>query len=219
MAQVTAPALAPFQPALGPQPHSPVLYSGNQVILRLKEKVLSLGGDDFTVQTAEGLDVLKVKGKVVSLHQKKKFTDMAGTEIFTLSEKKLKLFKTFHGEAAGGHNFEIKGHFSVGSSKSTVEFVNNIDRTPVTLYVKGDWFDRSANITLGEEGRVVAAISRSFFNAREIFGDKQTVSCVIFEGEVEADQISQYFVTVAPNVDLSLIAAICVCLDERENDS
>lgn len=29
---------------------------------------------------------------------------------------------------------------------------------------------------------------------------------------------SQYFVTVAPNVDLSLIAAVCVSLDEKEND-
>ena len=29
---------------------------------------------------------------------------------------------------------------------------------------------------------------------------------------------SQYFVTVAPNVDLSMIAAICVCLDEKENE-
>lgn len=29
----------------------------------------------------------------------------------------------------------------------------------------------------------------------------------------------QYFVAVAPNVDLSLIACICACLDERENES
>jgi hypothetical protein len=33
-----------------------------------------------------------------------------------------------------------------------------------------------------------------------------------------ADNDIQYFVEVAPNVDLTLIAAICVCLDERENE-
>lgn len=44
----------------------------------------------------------------------------------------------------------------------------------VELEVKGDWFDRSASITFG--GRPVAHISRSFFNVRQIFGDKQTVS-------------------------------------------
>ena len=40
--------------------------------------------------------------------------------------------------------------------------------------LKGDWFDRSATITLG--GRPVAEVARKFFNVREIFGDKQTVS-------------------------------------------
>jgi len=34
-----------------------------------------------------------------------------------------------------------------------------------------------------------------------------------------ADKVAwQYFVTVAPNVDLTLIAAVCVCLDEADND-
>ena len=32
------------------------------------------------------------------------------------------------------------------------------------------------------------------------------------------DNDTQYFVTVAPNVDLSMIAAICVAIDERENE-
>jgi len=69
----------------------------------------------------------------------------------------------------------------------------------VELLVKGDWFDRSATITLGDQ--VVAQIARKMLNMREIFGGQQT-----------------YFVTVAPGVDLSLIAAICVCLDEKENE-
>lgn len=54
-------------------------------------------------------------------------------------------------------------------------------------------------ITMG--GIVVAQISRSFFNVREVFAGQQS-----------------YFVTVAPHVDLVLIAAICICLDERENE-
>lgn len=33
-----------------------------------------------------------------------------------------------------------------------------------------------------------------------------------------ADRL-QYFVAVAPNVDLSLIAGCCVALDEKENES
>jgi len=38
-------------------------------------------------------------------------------------------------------------------------------------------------------------------NARQLLGGQQT-----------------YYVTIAPNVDISLMAAICVALDERENE-
>lgn len=78
-------------------------------------------------------------------------------------------------------------------------FTNASNKAPIELLVKGDWLDRSAVITLN--GTTVASIARSFGNMREIFGGQQT-----------------YFVTVAPGVDLAMIAAICVCLDEKENE-
>jgi len=78
-------------------------------------------------------------------------------------------------------------------------FQNASNNAPIELLVKGDWMDRSATITMGNV--VVAQISRSYFNMREIFGGQQS-----------------YYVTVAPNVDLALMAAICVCLDEKENE-
>ncbi|KAK5196794.1 hypothetical protein LTR72_001787 [Exophiala xenobiotica] len=190
--------LAPFNPPLGP---NQMFYQPNEQTLQMKEKVFSLTGDDFTVTTVAGVQVCKCKGKVLSISGAKKFTDMQGNEIFTLKNKYFSLHKSFHAERPDGSDiFQVKGHFSVLSSKSTVHFKNQSDGNEIELEVKGDWFDRSASITFG--GRPVAHISRSFFNVRQIFGDKQT-----------------YFVTVAPGVDLTLIAAICVCLDERENES
>lgn len=59
------------------------------------------------------------------------------------------------------------------SSKSSVHFKNQADGSDIELSIKGDWFDRSASITLGE--RVVASISRKLLNMREIFADSQTV--------------------------------------------
>ncbi|KAK4627009.1 hypothetical protein CLAFUW4_04282 [Fulvia fulva] len=191
-------AMPPFQPPLGPQPAGP-LYSANQVTLRMKEKVFSLSGDDFTVADVNETPILKVKGKVVSLSGKKTFTDLQGQELFVLSKKLLKLHPTFTAESAAGCNFEVAGKFSFGSSKSVITFANHADKAPIEMQLKGDWFDRSATIKMGD--RPVAQIQRSFMNVREIFGSKQT-----------------YFVTIAPGVDLSLIAAICVCLDERENE-
>ena len=48
----------------------------------------------------------------------------------------------------------------------------------MTLELEGDWLDKSAEIKFN--GHVVASISRKFFNAREFFGDKQTVSTPFF---------------------------------------
>lgn len=62
------------------------------------------------------------------------------------------------------------------SSRSTVHFTNQADGSEIELEVKGDWLDRSAAITLA--GRPVAHISRNFLNARQIFGDRQTVSAI-----------------------------------------
>lgn len=60
------------------------------------------------------------------------------------------------------------------SSKSNCMFTNVSDGRAIDLEVKGDWFDRTANITLN--GMPVARITRSFFNVGEILSGRQTVS-------------------------------------------
>lgn len=169
--------ITPFNPPLGPQPANAAFYSPEPTTLQMKEKILSLSGDDFTITTASGTPVCKCKGKVFSLHGTKAFTDLQGNELFTVKKKMLALQKSFVCDSPQGHSFEVKGHFSFGSSKSSVHFKNAADGQAVELDLKGDWFDRSAKITLG--GQPVAEVSRKFFNVREMFGDKQTVSFVI----------------------------------------
>jgi len=78
-------------------------------------------------------------------------------------------------------------------------FINAIDGKEVEWVCKGDFLDRKATITMGDF--VVAEIGRNFFNAREFFGGQQT-----------------YQVSVVPGVDLALMAAVCICLDEKENE-
>ncbi|RDW84731.1 hypothetical protein BP6252_02321 [Coleophoma cylindrospora] len=131
---------------------------------------------------------------------RKEFADTQGRPLFSLRTKLLSLHKSFYAESPSGQIlFEVKGKFSIGSSKMIASFTNTANKAPVELLIKGDWFDRSATISMNNVP--VAQISRSYFNMREIFASQQS-----------------YFVTVAPNVDLVLIAAICVCLDERENE-
>jgi len=68
--------------------------------------------------------------------------------------------------------------------------------------IKGNFLDTYADITEQKTGQPVARIDRQFFNARQLLGGQQT-----------------YVVLVAPNVDLSLVAAMCICLDEKRNEN
>lgn len=106
----------------------------------------------------------------------------------------LALHKSFTAESPDGkHGFEIKGKFKLmgtlllslpspptttdahlPGSKSEIHFHNASNSTDVMLELEGDWLDKSAEIKFN--GQVIASISRKFFNAREFFGDKQTVS-------------------------------------------
>jgi uncharacterized protein YxjI len=69
------------------------------------------------------------------------------------------------------------------------------------LAMKGDWLDRRADIKDEATGQTVATIDRQFLNARQILGGQQT-----------------YVVTVAPGMDMAIICAMCICLDERRNE-
>ena len=168
MAQI--PTMATFSTPLGPQPHGK-FYSPHEVVLALKEKVFSLSGDDFTVRTAEGQDVLKVKGKWISLRQTKKFTDMADNEIFQLSNKMMSIHKSFSAVSPdGAHDFEVSGKFKLMGSKSVVTFKNAADGKPVELEVKGDWFDRSAEITCTYLERCLSLEPHADYSAHSFSG-------------------------------------------------
>ncbi|RDL39319.1 uncharacterized protein BP5553_03659 [Venustampulla echinocandica] len=189
--------LPPISPALG---LNTAFCRPTQTTLVLKEKVWSLSGDSFRIVDENGIEVVQCRGQVFSLSSRKEFADATGKLLFHLRQELFTIRKCFYGETVTGQIlFQVKSKITFFNSKMVTTFTNASDRRPIELLVKGDWLDRKATITMGNT--VVAQISRKFFNAREIFADKQT-----------------YFVTIAPGVDLALIAALCVCLDEKEND-
>lgn len=145
-------------------------------------------------------EVIQCRGQALSLSDRKEFTTSTGAPLFSLRAKLLSIHKSFYAESSSGQLlFEVKGKFSIGTSKMIATFTNASNQAPVELLIKGDWFDRSAIISMN--GTAAATVGRGYFNMREIFGGQQT-----------------YYVTVAAGVDLSMIAAICVCLDEKENE-
>lgn len=67
--------------------------------------------------------------------------------------------------------------------------------------MKGNFFDTYADITDVSTGQPVGRIDRKLLNVAELFAGQQT-----------------YAVTVAPGMDMAVIIAMCICLDERRND-
>ncbi|KAJ6552058.1 tubby C-terminal-like domain-containing protein [Mycena vulgaris] len=170
--------------------------------LVLKEKVMSLSGDSFSVKTTDGRPILQVKGEAFSLSGRKHVMDMQGTVLFDIRKKHLAFPALYYGEdPAGNHIFEVKSKWTIGSSKAVCSFISTNGKAE-KLLMKGNFFDTTANITDEATGQLVATIDRKFFNARELIGGQQT-----------------YVVTVAPNVDMALVIAMCICLDEKRNES
>jgi uncharacterized protein YxjI len=147
----------------------------HQTTLVMREKVWSLSGDTFHIVDQNNHEVLQCRGQAMSLSDRKEFADSSGRPLFSLRTRHFTIHKTFYAESPDGRElFEVKGKFSIGTSKMVATFVNTASSNAgVELLVKGDWFDRSATITLGE--RVVAQIERKRLNMREIFGGQQTV--------------------------------------------
>lgn len=194
MAQLPSPpqALGIFNNYIALQPES----------LILKERVLSLSGDSFIVKTLDGREILQVKGEAFSLSGRKTVMDMQGNHMFTIRKEHFSFPKMYYAEDAQGKRFfELEGKFSLGSSKSVGRFINSFTNQQEELMMKGNFFDTYADITNVQTGQPVARVDRQLLNARELFTNQQT-----------------YVVTVAQGVDLALITAMCICLDEKRNE-
>ncbi|KAI0448617.1 DUF567-domain-containing protein [Xylaria acuta] len=190
------PQLAPYPTKLGLFPR---FIAQQPESLALKEKVMSLSGDSFDIKLANGQPIFQVKGESFSLSNRQHFCDMAGNELFTIRKKLIALHATYYAEDPNGNViFEVKSKFHIGGTKMICTFQTQPGKEE-SLMVKGNFFDTTADITDEATKQPVATIDRKFFNAREIFTGQDT-----------------YAVTVAPNVDMALIAAMCICMDDKK---
>jgi uncharacterized protein YxjI len=83
--------------------------------------------------------------------------------------------------------------------KAKATFTNN-KNTPVTLVIRGR-FRNKAKIVDTSTGALVGRVDKKLFKMREMALGQQT-----------------YHLTVAPGVDMALLVALGVCLDEMVNE-
>ena len=103
-------ALAPSPEAIGLFPQ---FYAAGPETIVLKEKVLSLTGDSFSIKLANGTPILQVEGKVMSISGRKKVMDMQGVHLFSILKEHLHIHSTYVIEAPDERKLmEVKSHFA-----------------------------------------------------------------------------------------------------------
>ncbi|KAL3488019.1 tubby C-terminal-like domain-containing protein [Aspergillus germanicus] len=170
----------------------------------LKEKIFSFSGDSFEIKLLDdaATPLLKVDGAVFSLSGRKRVEDMHGNHLYDLRKEHMHLHTTYVMEDAAGTKIcEVRSSYKLIGSKATATYTNPWDGRTVNLIMQGNWMDHRAKIVNEETGEPVASILRKRFTGRHIFFGQDT-----------------YVVTVAPGVDTALIAGLCICFDEKNND-
>ncbi|MCJ1282818.1 hypothetical protein MMC26_002144 [Xylographa opegraphella] len=193
--------IVPAEAQLPPLPHHlgvlPNYYATQPTTLVMREKIMSFTGNDYHIKSTEGASILRVRGNAMSLSERSEVSDNQGQLLFTVRRRLLSFLKDYYAEDPSGNKFlAVDGEFSFGRNKASISFINASDAQEIQLKMKGDWFDMTTEIKWGDA--VVARIDREMRTGWQILGGPQT-----------------YFVTVAPNVDMALMVALCICLDER----
>jgi len=195
------------------------LVASHSETVILREKVMSLSGDSFEIALQTGEPILRVEGKSLSLSGRKSVYDMNRKHLFDIVKEHLHIHATFAAvDPAGQKLLEVKSSFArmfppslylakltstVLGSKATATFTNTAPGTSTveTLVMKGNFFDSAADIVDQKTGSVVGRIDRKLLSGRDLLFGQQT-----------------YALMVAPGVDKALLVAMCICMDEKNNE-
>ncbi|KAI1411794.1 DUF567-domain-containing protein [Hypoxylon sp. FL1857] len=192
------PQLAPFPRPLGI--FAPFIARQTETLV-IKEKVVSLSGNSFDITLANGQPIFKVKGESMTLSSRMNVMDMSGNLLFCIRKKHLTIHTTYYAENPNGEEiFEVRSKFKLIGSRFIGHFTSASGQQE-ELIMEGDFTDTSADIKDEASGQAVASIYRDRWNAREFLGGQQT-----------------YNVTIAPNVDMAIIVAMCICMDMKNNE-
>lgn len=210
---------------LAPLPQKLAIFDGfveqdKSVTLVLKDRMRR----QFDIKSLDGAPVLHVNGPIFTRHRRKTVHDTAGNHLFDITYKPSFIHSIYSiKDPSGRQLMEVKNESTCKSSRAPslqlggpvliglivasanirirATFVNASTGQPVSLFMKRGRFDTSTEIIDEATGAVVARINRKLINGRkQIFGRRT------------------YHLTVAPGADLALLAAMCICLDERKHE-
>ncbi|KQK20307.1 protein LURP-one-related 15 [Brachypodium distachyon] len=193
-------------------PPAPLPVVGQQfcapyvVPLTVTKKAISLSDGDFAITDANGAVVLKVKGAIFSIRNRRVLLDAAGQPLLSMQEKVFSMhnrWEVFRGDSTNASDllFTVKKSSMIQlKTEMDVFLAGNTAQQVCDFKIKGSYFDRSCAFYLGNSSTMVAQMNRKF-----------TVSNVLLGKDT-------FGVTVFPHVDYVFIATLVVILDEVHRD-
>ena len=151
---------------------------------QLRRQLFAIG-EDFWVKNAEGQDVFKLDGKVLTLTQTFALQDVSGNELVRMKAELLTLRRTMDIERGGQVVATVRKAFlNVLGQRFTVDMAGDGE-----LEAQGDILNHEFQISA--QGQVVATISKQWFAAEFMYG-----------------------IAIAPGQDDVLLLAIAIAIDE-----
>ena len=176
------------------------------ITLVINTKLLSFSSNDFTIKDTQGRDYFKCKGSSLNITNKKTLYDLYDLPLLNIQNQLLTLKdKT---DIYLGANSEqivatIKQKSFMNVNKYVLEFYNIANECVEFLDMKCDLMGSSCGIFYGKEKEGAPMISRI---SRKI----DTTQILSPEGN--------YYVEIAPGVDISLIVAATICFDQLKKE-
>ncbi|CAL5079352.1 unnamed protein product [Urochloa decumbens] len=201
---MAAPYGAPLMPAPAPAPVavvSPQFCAPYAVPMTVTKKAMSLSRGDFVVTDANGAEMLRVRGAVFSMHDRRVLHDAVGRPLVSMREKVFSMhnrWEVFRGDSNNASDllFTVKKAAVLQlRTEADVFLAGNTAQQACDFKIRGSYFERSCAFYLGYN-TMVAQITRKYTASNVLLG-KDT-----------------FLVTVFPHVDYVFIAALVVILDE-----
>ncbi|XP_058110536.1 protein LURP-one-related 15-like isoform X2 [Magnolia sinica] len=132
------------------------------VDLTVTEKTMSLTDGDYAVTDANGNVFFKVKGKLISLRDKRLLQDASGNTLLTMREKMMSMhrrWQAFRGESSDAKDllFSVKKS-SLLQFKTALDvfLASNTKEEVPDFKIQGSYFERSCTIYNGDASIVIA---------------------------------------------------------------
>ncbi|KAF0691111.1 Aste57867_17609 [Aphanomyces stellatus] len=165
------------------------------VCLHLKQKLWSWSGDDFTIRDPNtGTPYFRIRGDALSFRRTKTLVDFQGAPIAVMEEPVMSFVRRQEVfTPAMAKKFEITPRITMFDNVLDCVVVDCITGKTHVLGVQGDWLARKTVITC--DGIPIAKV----FSPINFVQD-------------------EYYVNIAPGVDMALIVLLCMALEEAAEE-